>query len=286
MKTRSILVTAFAAAFQINASNVTGTLTVAGKDLPLTFACAYEEQDPFDEKAVRTVLVVSPAAPQIAGQPCRASRKQIEERVQGGGAPALIAYVVPAQNTWTHGNLLAKGENYMYSFAGTDPVTKFDSAPAADKTMLSGRLWTKGEAKMMSFPAMKVDAKISLAPEKMAARGAEITGDAARKHPAVAAARKFLEAMGKGNQAEVRAMIVESERAQYDKMSSSGDKAAMLDMMKEMSKEVLASPDVRVATQGPLTEVIFERKSESGKGRTNFYLLQEKGEWRITQRRS
>lgn len=257
-----------------------GTLAVDGKSMPVRALCARETEDPFDDKKIRIEVVVS-AAPwnEAAGKTCQA------DFLPKNSTPVLVAIIESSEMTWGHGTLYANDHSYSYSFSGTDPVTKFEPNPASKPDLLTGRLFTNGDAKFANFPALNLDVTFSVPLIKVAPKSAPTTGAKALQHPATLAARRFLTAMSQANVPQIRANIVEAERPRFDDMMKSPDKAKMMPMMQEMAADALKMPAAEVAMRGETAEVVFLRVTGTSKENARFRLRQEQGVWRVTQSR-
>lgn len=283
----SILVSLLAAQAAPPSPALQGSIAIDGKATAVQYVCAYEEEDPFDDKKVRIQVVVALTAPSAAAvKSCKAANDEVPQRMQKDGIPGLVATIATPEMTWENGTLYANDKSYSYSFSGTDTVTRFEAKPSSGG-LFAGRLWTNGEAKMSDWPALKVDVTFAVPLQKLAPKSPSITGAAALRHPATLAAKRFLTAMSLGNEPQIRANIVEDERAVFDERMKSPDKAKMLPMMKTMAADALSMPTASVSMRGNVAEVVFERADPKGTSRekTRFQLRQEQGTWRVTQGR-
>ena len=264
-----------------------GSIAIDGKAPPVQFVCAYEEEDPFDDKKIRIQVVVALTPPSAAAaKSCKTANDEAPERMQKDGIPGLVVTVATPENTWENGTLYARGKSFSYSFSGTDTVTKFEAKPSSNG-LFAGRMWTNGEAKMADWPALKVDVTFAVTLEKLMPKSPAITGAAALRHPATLAAKRFLTAMSLGNEAQIRANIVEDERALFDQRMKSPEKAQMMPMMKKMAADALLLPTVSLSMRGDVAEVVLERSDPKGtnRERSGFKLRLDQGVWRVTQGR-
>jgi hypothetical protein len=259
-----------------------GSLTLGGKVHPLQFACAYEREDPFDDKKKRIEVVLS-AGP-VAGaaaKSCKEITGDVAELAEKDRLPRMVASLLLPGFVWDRATLYAGERTYSYSFFDSDVTSKFDPS---DTGKLSGRMATNSEQKVGDWPPMKLDVTLAVPYTKVVPKSPAITGADAQRHPATVAARKFLTALAAGNPAQARASLVEAERARFDEMV----KSQGADAMKAMASDALKLPDTTVALRGAAAaEVVFERRSANGSGRerARFQLRQEQGEWRVTQGR-
>lgn len=263
---------------------VSGTLTVDGKPHTVTSACAYEEQDPFDKKNMRLVTLLWTDGKPLEG-PCRDFMFTLQRRLRAGTTLYLSAIVQTPAMTWEYGTLGAGDAPISFSYSGNDPATKFEPA-SASKDTLSGSFLTVRPLKIADSPRMEIAAKVTAVPiERETPVSAEVTGPAAANSPAAKAAIRFLTAMSNGDMKAVRAMIAQDERARFDEDIASPEGKQMVDMMTTMAKGTLGLPVASIATQGAVTIVTLEKKTEGGKESATFKLRQENGEYRITRKR-
>jgi hypothetical protein len=272
-------------------AEISGTLKVEGKANAVRFACGYEEEDPFEKGKTRIVVLLSTRTEDIRGVNCRIAENMTREKTQEDGekaAPYLSAKLSKDDMQWANGALVVRGQYYSFSLSGTSVDTRSELSVGPAGATLNGRLFTAKPIRITSdFPAVELDVQLKDIPlDKLAPKSDELTGDAARRHPAAVAAQKMLGIMAQGNVTALRPLMVEAERPMFDKIMASPDKDKFVEMSKMMAADALKATNLKVSSRGAIHQVTFEKKtSESGSESMSFYLVQEGGEWRMTQQR-
>lgn len=260
---------------------VNGTLTIDGKAMKVRSACAWEQEDPFDEKKVRVHVALS-TAERGSATACKGFRDEAMRRTEAGGSHALlVAELAAPELVWVVGSFFFNDTPHMFSRSGNEKNMVFE--PSGTGGNFGGRLVIGGPDQVLFRSDLKLDATFALPLEKLVPKPAPVTGEAASRHPAAIAVKNFLNAMKAGDVERVLAGIVTDERARFEAMMKSGDREEVLKSMKESAADALSLPEATVWVQGESAEVALSKASGASKERAKFRLRLEQGAWRITR---
>lgn len=262
----------------------TGTITIDGKKIPITNACAFEEIDNFDPQKVRLFAIFWTDGKPLEGT-SRNAASELEVRRKTTQAPYLIAELQLPSLRFIGGTLGHGEQPQFFSFSGGDPWLEFKpSAGGYQKPQLSGRFYTTHTFQLGLMAPLDIDITVSGLPvEPDTPLSNEIKGTAAAQHPAAKAALRYLTAMSKGDVATMRSLFLEADRPAFDAAFAGDQAKEMLAVMAQMANANLAMPIYSVATKGNVTVVKLRKATDTSTENTAFTLRLEKGHYYIAE---
>lgn len=219
---------------------------------------------------------------------CRNAEQKLGEKSRAEGeevSPYLTVPLDPAKMRGMAMILVTKGQ--MDSFTPkTDewhPHSQLSAGPGG--ITLQGRPAGKPERISTELPEVALDVRLDgIALNKLALRTEDVSGPAARKHPAYLTAQRLILIMAKGNLKDLCPMLAESERPMFDKLMAPPERAQYLEVTELMAEEALKASNVLVSRRSAVYQVTFEQHSNGdSRGSISFQLVQEGNGLRLAQ---